>query len=156
MSAKTHDPAFPDDDVVGTPDVGNEVRRKEALREAGALQPCGPQTGQISLSAPGIGVTVPERVSIRKRPGCRLVLLDETSETPSGSQQVSHHEDTTPGADLCLSARRGDESDRVARLHGRAPASVCRARRLGGARRVAQTASVRGPGERTSSAFHWK
>ena len=39
MSAKNHDPAFPDDDVVvGTLDVGDEVRRKEALREAGALQ----------------------------------------------------------------------------------------------------------------------
>ena len=38
MSPKTYDPAFPDDDVVGTQDVGNEVRRKEALREAGALQ----------------------------------------------------------------------------------------------------------------------
>ncbi|MBA3404866.1 MAG: PAS domain S-box protein [Gemmatimonadaceae bacterium] len=39
MSAKIDDPAFPDDDVVGTlDDVGDEVRHKEALREAGALQ----------------------------------------------------------------------------------------------------------------------
>lgn len=38
MSAKIYDPAFPDDDVVGTLDVGDEVRRKEVLREAGALQ----------------------------------------------------------------------------------------------------------------------
>ena len=38
MSAKIYDPAFPDDDVVGTLDVGDEVRSKEALREAGALQ----------------------------------------------------------------------------------------------------------------------
>jgi len=38
MSAKIYDPAFPDDDVVGTLDGGDEVRRKEALREAGALQ----------------------------------------------------------------------------------------------------------------------
>ena len=38
MSAKIYDPAFPDDDVVGTLDVGDEVRRKEALREAGTLQ----------------------------------------------------------------------------------------------------------------------
>ena len=38
MSAKIYDPALPDDDVVGTLDVGAEVRSKEALREAGALQ----------------------------------------------------------------------------------------------------------------------
>ncbi len=38
MSARIYDPAFPDDDVVGTLDVGDEVRSKEALREAGALQ----------------------------------------------------------------------------------------------------------------------
>ena len=38
MSARIHDPAFPDDDVVGTLDVGDEVRSKEALREARALQ----------------------------------------------------------------------------------------------------------------------
>ena len=38
MSARIYDPAFPDDDVVGTLDVGDEVRRKEALREARALQ----------------------------------------------------------------------------------------------------------------------
>ena len=38
MSARIFDPAFPDDDVVGTLDVGDEVRRKEALREARALQ----------------------------------------------------------------------------------------------------------------------
>ena len=35
---RIYDPAFPDDDVVGTLDVGDEVRRKEALREARALQ----------------------------------------------------------------------------------------------------------------------
>jgi len=38
MSKNIDDPAFPDDDVVGTLDVGDEVRRKEALRETGALQ----------------------------------------------------------------------------------------------------------------------
>ncbi len=38
MSARIYDPAFPDDDVVGTLDVGDEVRRKEALRETRALQ----------------------------------------------------------------------------------------------------------------------
>src|SRR4029453_3915939 len=38
MSAKIYDPAFPDDDIVGTLDVGDEVRSKEALREARALQ----------------------------------------------------------------------------------------------------------------------
>ena len=38
MSAKISDPAFPGNDVLGTLDVGNEVRSKEALREAGALQ----------------------------------------------------------------------------------------------------------------------
>jgi PAS domain S-box-containing protein len=38
MSAKIYDPACPDDDVVGTLDVGDEVRRKEALLKAGALQ----------------------------------------------------------------------------------------------------------------------
>src|SRR6187401_2884229 len=38
MSAKNYGPASPDDDVVGTPDVGDEVRRKEALRETRALQ----------------------------------------------------------------------------------------------------------------------
>ena len=38
MSARIYGPAFPDDDVVGTLDVGDEVRRKEALREARALQ----------------------------------------------------------------------------------------------------------------------
>src|SRR5476651_545724 len=40
MSARIYEPATPDDDVAGTLDVGDEVRRKEALRlrEAGALQ----------------------------------------------------------------------------------------------------------------------
>ena len=39
MSAKTYDPAFPDDHVVGGRlDGGDEVRSKEALRVAGALQ----------------------------------------------------------------------------------------------------------------------
>ena len=38
MSAKIYDPGFPDDDIVGTLDVGDEVRSKEALREARALQ----------------------------------------------------------------------------------------------------------------------
>ncbi len=38
MSARLYDPAFPDDDVVGTLDVGDEVRQQEALREARALQ----------------------------------------------------------------------------------------------------------------------
>jgi PAS domain S-box-containing protein len=38
MSAKIYDPALSDDDVVAILDVGDEVRRKEALREAGALQ----------------------------------------------------------------------------------------------------------------------
>src|SRR5215213_5903298 len=38
MSVKIYDPAFPEDDVPGTPDVGQEVPSKEALREAGALQ----------------------------------------------------------------------------------------------------------------------
>ena len=38
MSAKIYDPAFPDHDVVGRLDVGDEVRSKEASREAGALQ----------------------------------------------------------------------------------------------------------------------
>src|SRR4029450_6102554 len=38
MSARIYDPAFPDDDVVGTLDVGDKVRSKEALREARALQ----------------------------------------------------------------------------------------------------------------------
>ena len=38
MSARIDGPAFPDDDVVGTLDVGDEVRGKEALREARALQ----------------------------------------------------------------------------------------------------------------------
>src|SRR6478672_8193749 len=38
MSARTYGPAFPDDDGVGPLDVGDEVRRKEALREARALQ----------------------------------------------------------------------------------------------------------------------
>ena len=38
MSAKTYDPAFPDDDQLGTLDVRDEVRNKEASREAGALQ----------------------------------------------------------------------------------------------------------------------
>src|SRR5471030_2925968 len=38
MSPKIDDPALPDDDVVDISDVGDEVRRKEALREAGALQ----------------------------------------------------------------------------------------------------------------------
>ena len=38
MSAKIYDPAFPDHDVVRRLDVGDEVRSKEALREAGALQ----------------------------------------------------------------------------------------------------------------------
>ena len=38
MAAKIRDPAFPDDDAVGTLDVGDEVRRKEALLKAGALQ----------------------------------------------------------------------------------------------------------------------
>ena len=39
MSARIYDPAFPDDDVVGTLDVGDEVRSKEALREAGPCRP---------------------------------------------------------------------------------------------------------------------
>ena len=38
MSAKIYDPAFPDHDVVGRVDVGDEVRSKEASRKAGALQ----------------------------------------------------------------------------------------------------------------------
>src|SRR5580765_2843900 len=38
MSARFYGPASPDDDVVGTPDVGDEVPRKEALRETRALQ----------------------------------------------------------------------------------------------------------------------
>src|SRR6188474_3247267 len=38
MSARTYGPAFPDDDGVAPLDVGDEVRRKEALREARALQ----------------------------------------------------------------------------------------------------------------------
>src|SRR6187549_3136564 len=38
MPAKTYAPAFLADDVVGTLDVGDEVRSKEASREAGALQ----------------------------------------------------------------------------------------------------------------------
>ena len=38
MSAKIYDPAFPDDNVAGTLDVGDEVRSKEALRAARALQ----------------------------------------------------------------------------------------------------------------------
>src|SRR4029453_2194387 len=38
MSARIYDPAFPDEDVVGTLDVGDKVRSKEALREARALQ----------------------------------------------------------------------------------------------------------------------
>src|SRR5471030_363171 len=38
MSEKIYDPAFPDDEVIGSLDVGDEVRRKEALRKAGALQ----------------------------------------------------------------------------------------------------------------------
>ena len=38
MSETIHDPAFPDDAVIGTLDVGDELRRKEALRETGALQ----------------------------------------------------------------------------------------------------------------------
>jgi PAS domain S-box-containing protein len=38
MSAKVYDPALPDDPVAGAQDFGEEVRRKEALREAGALQ----------------------------------------------------------------------------------------------------------------------
>ena len=38
MSAKIYDPAFPDHDVVRRLDVGDEVRSKEASREAGALQ----------------------------------------------------------------------------------------------------------------------
>ncbi len=37
MPARIYDPAFPDD-VVGTLDVGGEARRKEAVREARALQ----------------------------------------------------------------------------------------------------------------------
>ena len=37
MSVKIYDPAFSDDDVAGTLNVGDDVRRKEALREAGAL-----------------------------------------------------------------------------------------------------------------------
>ena len=37
MSARIYDSAFPDD-VVGTQDVGDEVRRQEVLREARALQ----------------------------------------------------------------------------------------------------------------------
>src|SRR6187397_1258487 len=37
MSARIYGPAFPDDNVIGTLDVG-EDRRKEALREARALQ----------------------------------------------------------------------------------------------------------------------
>src|SRR6187401_344314 len=37
MSARIYGPAFPDDNVIGTLDVG-EVRRKEALRETRALQ----------------------------------------------------------------------------------------------------------------------
>ncbi len=38
MSARIDGPAFPDDDGVGTLDVSDEVRGKEALREARALQ----------------------------------------------------------------------------------------------------------------------
>jgi PAS domain S-box-containing protein len=38
MSARIYDPAFPDDDVVGTLDDGDKVRSKEASREARALQ----------------------------------------------------------------------------------------------------------------------
>src|SRR5687768_12801786 len=39
MSAKIYEPAFPGGDgAVGTLDVSDEVRRKEALRETGALQ----------------------------------------------------------------------------------------------------------------------
>ena len=38
MSPKIHDPGLSDDDAVATLDVGDEVRRKEALLEAGALQ----------------------------------------------------------------------------------------------------------------------
>src|SRR5215208_53293 len=38
MSAKIYDPAFPDHDVVRRLDVGDEIRSKEASREAGALQ----------------------------------------------------------------------------------------------------------------------
>ena len=38
MAAKIYDPAFPDDNVAGTLDVGDEVRGKEALRAARALQ----------------------------------------------------------------------------------------------------------------------
>ena len=38
MSANSYDPAFPDDDGVGSLDVGDEILSKEALREAGALQ----------------------------------------------------------------------------------------------------------------------
>ena len=38
MSAKIYDPAFPDHDVVRRLAVGDEVRSKEASREAGALQ----------------------------------------------------------------------------------------------------------------------
>src|SRR6476660_3234790 len=38
MSARIYGPASPEDGVVGTLDVGGEVRREEALREARALQ----------------------------------------------------------------------------------------------------------------------
>src|SRR5215208_3444658 len=38
MSAKIYDPAFPDDNVDSTLDVGDEVRSNEALRAARALQ----------------------------------------------------------------------------------------------------------------------
>ena len=38
MSAKIYDPAFPDHDVVRRLDIGDQVRSKEASREAGALQ----------------------------------------------------------------------------------------------------------------------
>jgi PAS domain S-box-containing protein len=38
MPAKTYDPAFPDDDQLGTLDVRDDVRSKEASRQAGALQ----------------------------------------------------------------------------------------------------------------------
>src|SRR5436853_6917305 len=38
MSARIYGPAGPDDEAIGTLDVGDEVRRKEALREARALQ----------------------------------------------------------------------------------------------------------------------
>ena len=38
MSEKIYVPTLPDDDVIGTLDVGDEVRRKETLREVGALQ----------------------------------------------------------------------------------------------------------------------